>query len=556
MTKKLNRIISALLAFVMVFALSSVSVFADTYTITIDEDSQNHVYKVYQIFTGDVSGGTLSNVAFGSGIVTDSVTGGATAADVAEALANGSYGVRNGTEETISANYDGDEIVAWLESTYNITLADTPTTTISYSSGYTSTALATGYYLIIDSLNATGLSGTDEVVSSYLVRLLSANLTITPKEEIPEVNKYVYETDDSTDTSTPNLENITTWSKTADYDIGDQVPFELEGTLPTNLADYDTYAYTFHDVQSAGLSFISDSVIVQVDNSGSKTTVDSSCYSVVTTGLSDGCTFEIQFDDIKSLTDSSSDPITVTKDSHIIVLYKSQLTGDSVVIGANGNPNTVYLEYENNPNFTGTGKHDTGTTPEKTVTVFTFTLLTNKVDGDNSNAALAGAGFTLYKYDAATGGYVAVGSELTDASSFVFTGLDAGQYKLVETTTPAGYNTADDIEFKIVATYDSTNQTIESLTITDLSGSELSGTSGSFTTDTTQSNNFEVTTDPVTGISTVTGTTTITTSVVNNSGAVIPETGGIGTKIFYTLGGILVVGAIVLLITRRRMKKA
>ena len=145
----------------------------------------------------------------------------------------------------------------------------------------------------------------------------------------------------------------------------------------------------------------------------------------VNTSTSDNCDFEIVFTDILSV-----DGVTITKDSKVVVEYTAELTQDAV-IGNDGNPNKVYLEFSNNPYDEGTGQ-----TPEDKVTVFTFKLDVDKVDKDQQ--PLAGAGFTLYKYDADTQNYVAVGSEVKgDAlTNFVWSGLDSGKYKLVETTVP------------------------------------------------------------------------------------------------------------------------
>ena len=130
-----------------------------------------------------------------------------------------------------------------------------------------------------------------------------------------------------------------------------------------------------------------------------------------------------------------------------------------------GNTNVSKLEYSNNPYGDGTG-----VTPEDKVIVITYNLIANKVDGNN--APLEGAGFTLYKLDSTTGDYVAVGNEITGVTTFYFKGVDAGQYKLVETTVPAGYNKADDLVFSVEATYDTTsdNPELKTLVVKDASG--------------------------------------------------------------------------------------
>jgi len=348
--------------------------------------------------------------------------------------------------------------------------------------------------------------------------------------------------------------------------LGDDVPFTLTATLPSDYADYSTYKLTFHDTLSTGL-FFNNNVVVTVYANGTDTTGTEvkSGYTVEQTGLTDGCSFEVQIVDTNSLMDSSGDAISVTKDSTIVVTYTAKLNDGATSV----EDNDVYLEYTNSPYDSGTGT----TTHDKTYVV-TFTLNVDKTDGTN---ALDGAGFTLYKaeqvtvddtsFDPATTTYYiissgkwiqvatdatydsretyyvynAVGGEKTGGTSFAFSGLATGYYKLVETTTPSGYNTADDLYFTLEAvtvedSTDSSGVRVDSITVKDAAGNVISGTGATFTVS-------------VTGKS-------LNTTVVNNAGSSLPSTGGIGTTLFYIIGGILVVGAAVVLVTRRRMRRA
>lgn len=371
-----------------------------------------------------------------------------------------------------------------------------------------------GYWLIAD---VTDLEGSGEANSLVIVDTKGEDsITVTPKTDVPKVEKKVKEENDSTG-------DVTGWQDGADYDIGDDAPFQLTGTMPSNIASYETYEYIFHDDLSDSLCLNEESIVVKI---GEKTLEKGTDYTV-NTSTSDGCDFEIVFTDILSV-----DGVTITKDSKVVVEYTAELT-DSAVIGNPGNPNDVYLEFSNNPYDEGTGK-----TPEDKVTVFTFKLDVDKVDKDQQ--PLKGAGFTLYKYDADTQNYVAVGSEVKgdQITNFVWSGLDSGKYKLVETTVPAGYNKADDIEFTIEATYTTSgaDQTLTGLVVKNADGTEtISGEGDGFTFTATVANG------------------TVATDVVNTTGLELPETGGIGTTIFYIIGGVLVVGAGVLLIVRRRM---
>ena len=289
--------------------------------------------------------------------------------------------------------------------------------------------------------------------------------------------------------------------------------------MPSTLDTYTTYSYTFHDTLSAGLTFDTNSVSVKLGD-----TDITSSFTVTTTGLADGCSLEVTCENVKGITG-------VTKDSAIVVEYTATLNEQAVIAGV-GNPNEAHLEFSNNPNGTGTG-----TTPTDKVTVFTFELVANKVDGDNSNAALTGAQFTLKKKKA-DGSYEDVKTLGADGtlSAFTFTGLATGDYRLVEDKTPTGYNSIQPIDFKVVAVYDkdSADPKLTSLTV--------EGTNADAT--------FTVNKSGEEADATFTN---ITTQVVNHKGSTLPSTGGIGTTMFYVIGAILVVGAAILLITKRRM---
>ena len=113
-------------------------------------------------------------------------------------------------------------------------------------------------------------------------------------------------------------------------------------------------------------------------------------------------------------------------------------------------------------------------------------------------------------------------------AKFTFAGLDAGTYKLEETTTPSGYNTIDPIEFIITATHELVS---DSPTLTLLTG--------------TGENEFTMSSDLTNG--------ELSKDIENNQGAVLPSTGGMGTTIFYIIGVVLLAGAAIILVTKRRM---
>lgn len=294
------------------------------------------------------------------------------------------------------------------------------------------------------------------------------------------------------------------------YDIGDNVPFQLTGTMPSTLADYDTYSYTFTDTLSVGLERNNDVEIYLVNGDARKKVTSSFTISKVANNK-----FTVSCDNVKGIEG-------VTVNSKFVVEYTAKLT-ENAVIGSAGNPNRVDLTFSNNPNGEGTGK-----TPEDKVIVFTYKIVANKV-GEDGSTPLEGAGFTLYKI--VNGQEVKVGNEITGVTTFEFKGTDAGKYVLKETTVPAEYNKAEDLHFTVNATYD-TNSADPKLTDLSVTGNNTFNTS-------------------ITGENDGSATTTI----VNKRGSVLPSTGGIGTTIFYVIGGILMVGAGVILVSRRRRSK-
>ncbi len=370
----------------------------------------------------------------------------------------------------------------------------------------------------------------------------------------------------------------------------DGLTFNSESVVVTV---YASTSDTTGTVAKAGYSVVTDCyhlVSISVfDGTTTYYTYDGSSYSAVQSGatydedtsyyVKADCTFEVVIADTNSLEDSSGSKISVTADSIITVSYTATLN-EEAVIGNPGNHNTMYIEYSNNPNWDGTGTEPTGETPEDTVVVFTYKLVANKVD--SSGNTLSGAGFTLYKMDADSGNYVVVEyykettiadsneyaagvssgityytydtddnvykastvyvdgetyyivcTEMNGGTSFTWKGLDDGMYKLVETTTPTGYNTMDDLYFTVEATH--TEDGITSLVIKDADGNEISGTGQTFNT--------------------TYSTGSISTDITNYTGSELPSTGGIGTTIFYAIGATLMVIAFVLLITKRRMRK-
>lgn len=489
--KKAKKILGLLLAMVMMMSVAITAMAEETYSITINNSTGGHTYEAYQIFTGDLSTNeagekVLSNIVWGSGVSEAGKTALGDAAAKAEKL-----------KTEADAKAFAKEVAPYL-----ITAAGSASTVTDGK--YVISGLAAGYYLVKDKDGS--VTGEGDAYTEYIIKVVG-NVTTEPKSDVPQVEKKVKDINDSTDDA------MTGWQDSADYDIDDSVPFQLKATLANNVSSYTTYKVVFHDTLSKGLTYNNDA---KVYIGGEET----NGFTITPTSNDDGTTtLTVSCDDVKALGAGNSSVITVE--------YTATLN-NSAVLGSAGNPNEVYLEYSNNPNKSESGNNETGNTPEDVVIVFTYKTIINKVDDENK--PLTGAEFTLEKYNKETDKWEAITVvKSEDGTTFTFSGLDDGKYRLTETKTPAGYNTIEPIEFTITAEHDVLS---DNPALTSLSGNATTGEI-TFTSSTTEGS--------------------LSADVVNKAGSTLPETGGMGTTIFYILGGLLVLFAVVFLVSKKRM---
>lgn len=376
-----------------------------------------------------------------------------------------------------------------------------------------------GYYLLADT-TADSADTPHQYSATLLTALVNKDVTLNVKSTTPVVHKKVM-----------NSEG-TKYEDATDYNIGDTVPFMITGTVSSQIKSYDNYTYYFTDTLPKGLTLDESSIVVQAENvtsgyaqgikatDATKLTKDTD-YTVTTTKNDDGTTtFKVELTDLKKLVTDGK----VKASDTIAVTYNAKLN-ENAVVGQAGNVNKVKLTYSNNPY-----KDGTGTTTERNAKVYTYELVVNKTG--NGGKALTGAGFTLQKKDGDTYKTIAtidpdhtidnssIVAKIVNGSKFEFSGLDQGEYKIVESTVPKGYKKADDITFTISATFEKQNAVDAALKTLSVDNTALSVNK--------------------------TDSGVIETTVNNKSDSdfVLPSTGGMGRYIFLGLGALVVIAAI------------
>lgn len=496
-----------------------------TVTVPAGDNLKNHSFTAYQILTGSqaISGGALGSTRWGSGI--DSVK-------FLDALkADATIGSHFTSVET------SDQFVAALGDTTNfpsngtnanivakIALANKKGDGTALQSGANN--LATGYYLIVDSTTTE-----NQTVYNPAVLAITDDINITDKTDVPTLEKKVKENAKASTETTYGVG----FNDVADYNIGDDVPFHLIGSVP-DMSQYDTYVYKFSDTLGEGFDApTSVKVYLSDDKVLDDSDVEVTSNFTITSPLANS--FTVSTDNLKAVSGAEAG-------KYIIVDYTAKLNS-SAQIGLPGNENEAKLTYSNKPDQSGEGTPSTAETPKDKVIVFTYKLDTTKVDSKDANTKLQGAEFKLKnsenKYAVVTDGKVTSwndeGTTLTSDEQGLFsvTGLDAGTYYLHETKAPAGYNLpASDFTVEITAT--------------TVNGQNWSGTADDALTA------LQVKVDGGTAINGNIQDGNVAINIANTQGSSLPSTGGMGTVMLYVAGVAVLVlaGATLVMALRRR----
>ena len=542
MKKAMKKLMAALLTVAMVCAMA-IPAFADNAWETEEDLDEKHEYDAFQIFKGDVTGNDIdgfkiSNVTWGKNIPHPE--------DFLEKL----------TEDTtiggeFETNFTAQEAVAviskWHDSDNNSIAFARFVCKYIYTDanankepviqgGHTGAfeLPMAGYYLIVDT-SPFSEGDSYHAYNSFLLKVNQAHYHVQIKHKVvkPTVKKEVFDNDDKSSYGDNNSWGDNDgWGSSADHAINEPFQFRLIAKLPASKDNgraydyYDKYTVCFNDTLSEGITFDRlDKVEITSGAGGTPKVINAANYTL--TPNDPQSFFKLSIDNVKTCAVAAG--LNLNDGATITVTYTAHLN-DKAAVNSSDNKNSVRLQYSNNPRPGEHWGYTPNYTPESEVYVYTYQLNNTKYhDKAEAGNELKGAGFRLYSNAACNGTdeiklkkntdntyspYFGddAGDEMfsDDKGQFNVKGLDAGTYYLKETTTPTGYNTCGLTTVTIKANH--TGNRLE------LDSSNLS------------------------------------TTIINNSGTVLPSTGGIGTTIFYVVGGGLMAAAAILLTTKKRME--
>lgn len=498
-----------------------------------NDDAANNM-TAYQVFTGNYSAGILSITGWGEDFNAVEFIGflqeDAIFAGAFDGIAEQKTEATAQQVATVIATYKGSENEAKAEAVAKYAVECKGGSGIqAESSGedYVISNLDDGYYVVVDSS-----AGIDDALTLGLLQVAGPDgATVTPKRVVPTVTKTAKDSKDGAD-----------YDSVVDCYKGEEVDFKVEVAVP-DLSRYNDYYLEIED--TLGTDFESLSGVTLKDGSSNPIAGGNANCSITT----ENNKITIKIENAKTY---SGQTLSL---EYSATLKATATTGENAFdADDNTQKNSVIVKYLNDPNNAWEPKNESSletpdpgllsSTTDAVVKAYTYQLTIDKIEKDNSEKKLEGAKFKLrnssngyVKKSAETGDYTISWGTKEDASVFEtdengaisIVGLDAGTYYLEETEAPSGgYNRlTDPIMVTITPTYDGTSKTL----------TNLSGTVG----------DEEATANIAEG--------EIKVQIANNKGATLPSTGGIGTKIFYILGGTLVIGSGAALVIKKRMSK-
>lgn len=548
----------------MAFAEDGSTVPANSITIKQDEKNKDATnlskktqFVAYQIFKAKVVDGTGS----GNKVVSDVEWGANVTSDTQNAIIaaiQGSAGYDSTNPKLPTENPTAQDVAEWMAANLQSasgavnngdlldTIADLVKKTTpakpkgADSAGFTADVQVSfensGYYLFLTDDGSIGAkndySNKRQTGTSPIFTVVGGSaVEVTEKTGIPTVTKKIK--DDKPGSG---------WADKADSQAGQNVQYQLTGTVAENVASFDTYCYEFHDELSAGLTANDASIKVYAGNNRTSAVEITSGFTheVKNAENGSGQTLTVKFDNLKTAVTG------LASSTKIFVEYTAQLDpSKAVVVGKTGNENSVKLVYSNNPMSDGKGE----SVPD-TVRDYTYALKLVKVDSVETTKKIEGVKFTIQATTpddtSSNGKYVQEKGNLCD-TAYEFTtngegeisvaGLDAGTYTVheVEGSNP-GYNTLADFTFTITAGG-----------LGKLEGETLDGNNDPNTLKVTaESGDSTMVTPSADG-----GTVTLT--VKNKKGSNLPLTGLNGVTFTWIAGGaVLCIGVAHLIRSRKR----
>lgn len=540
--KHLKKLGSVLLALVMVMALAAPAFAANTADVTVSTDSKGHTFTAFPIFTANATekadGIKLETVEWYKTVngtkvyeVLNGIDANAFPKPLTETvIETDSEGNEAETEKEVDIDSPkGAKMVAELikakwgddssrlhetkvkEFASALVAADKADNGTILGTGVQITpevpqSLPTGYCLIVDAVGAT----TDEMLWT-----IYGDTTVTPKKGETKVEKTVWNPVVKDPTSEAGWVNGAVYSDTQagatlnedgtvkNFGGDNVIKFKIKVDIPDDIGNYgpdgdkEYYNITLSDKQGEGLTFVKLDSIILYSNDGKTIRQDimntNNRHTLKTGDEAGENTFVIEIPDVQTLTN-------IQGRDYIEIIYSAKFNEDTVT-GAPGNSNEVTL--------TVNGKEESNDKAK----VFRIEL---DIDKKNSKGEmLDGVKFTLTGPD----NYSAT-AETANGGKLVFAGLAAGEYTLTEVEALPGYNKIDPMTVKIEA---NASDDDDPQLVVKVSNEQFTVDGGN-----------------------------VKTEIINRQGSLLPETGGIGTTIFYIVGGVLVVGAVVLLITKRR----
>lgn len=565
--KTLKKMSALLVALVMTM-FTVVPAFAVEYSTNceITNNITGHKFEAYQIFQSNLDTSKkptqVTDVVWGSGVNPTTLVP-ALKASTDFGTPNPFAKVETATDvANVISNLSGDNQINFAQfMSSHLTNVSTPIAAPAEDGTSTKVSVVSGYYLIVDKTDS--LEAGDALNPAVLH--VNGPVTIQSKKDEVTVEKKVKKVDEAD----------AAYADVAETTIGNTLDFKLSSKVINDKAfkEYDAYFFEFEDWISKGLEPVVDengrviikSIILTDENGNSVDLTNAEAFTSMvpvdeTREGKDGKLFRFSCTDLKQVTTDGGTTLVDFAGKTITLTYQATLTKDAVV-GMEGNPNKVVVNYSRDPNGNGTG-----TSEEDEVHAFTFELDGTKVNLANTDEKLSGAEFVLYREvgqnkdkeyaelindpvasgttqtdnkrkivkwtkldkepkegDADYSNYVIVSKENT--GKFEIEGLGTGTFYLKETKAPAGY-VKKETPFVIIisANKNEAGTAIENLKIKLDQGTEQDGTDG-----------------------------VVSGDFANSMSVELPETGGMGTTMLYVAGGILLVGSAVLLVTKKRM---